>query len=81
MFPRKEGDRMEESARDQIRSFLKEFGVRADETIVTHLAKNEDVEHLYLRIILEDLTPYDEHVSISPLSLTVEGEILRTKTS
>jgi hypothetical protein len=80
MFPGKEGDRVEESARDHIRSFLKEFGVRADEAIVTHLAKNEDIQHLYLRIILEDLTPYDEDISISPLSLTVEGEIPRTKT-
>ena len=64
MFPGKEGDKVEESARDHIRSLLKEFGVRADEAIVTHLAKNEDIEHLYLRIMLEDLTPYDELIFV-----------------
>jgi len=66
---------MDRSARDDIRSLLKEFGVRADEAIVTHLARNQDIEYLHLRITLEDITPYNESLSVSPLSLTVEGDI------
>jgi hypothetical protein len=68
---------MDGSARDDIRSLLKEFGVRADEAIVTHLARNQDLENLQLRLILEDLTDYG---GVSPeisLSLMVEGEISR----
>jgi hypothetical protein len=70
---------MEGTARDNIRSLLKEFGVRADEAIVTHLAKYQELEYLHLRITLEDLTPTQENFPVSPLSLTVEGEVYRTK--
>ena len=48
----------EGSARDDIRSLLKEFGVRADSAIVPHLARNQDIEYLHLRIPLETITPY-----------------------
>ena len=56
------------SARDNIRSLLKEFGVRADEAIVTHLAKNPEIKYLHLRITLEDLTPALECIAVSPLT-------------
>ncbi len=69
---------MEGSARDDIRSLLKEFGVRADEAIVTHLARNQDIENLKLRLTLEDLTQYGEFYPEIPLSLTVEGVITRS---
>lgn len=69
---------MDGSARDDIRSLLKEFGVRADEAIVTHLARNQDLENLQLRLMLEDLTDYGGAQPEIPLSLTVEGEISRT---
>ncbi len=69
---------MEGSARDDIRSLLKEFGVRADEAIVTHLARNQDIENLKLRLTLEDLTQYGEFHPEIPLSLTVEGVITRS---
>jgi hypothetical protein len=68
---------MEGSARDDIRSLLKEFGVRADEAIVAHLARNQGLENLQLRLTLEDLTEYGELAPEIPLSLTVEGEISR----
>jgi hypothetical protein len=68
---------MLESTRDDIRSLLKEFGVRADEAIVTHLARNQEFDHLKLRLTLEDLTEYGELSPKIPLALTVEGEITR----
>ena len=68
---------MNDSARDDIRSLLKEFGVRADEAIVTHLVRNQDVKVLQLRLTLEDITEYGEATPTIPLSLTVEGEISR----
>ncbi|OGO19884.1 MAG: hypothetical protein A2Z14_08695 [Chloroflexi bacterium RBG_16_48_8] len=68
---------MDGSARNDIRSLLKEFGVRADEAIVTHLARNRDIENLQVRLTLEDLTEYSESSPVPPLSLTVEGEITR----
>jgi hypothetical protein len=72
---------MEGSARDEIRSLLKEFGVRADEAIVTHLARNPGIEHLQLRIVLEDLTSYDARPPSPQLTLTVEGDINRSTTA
>lgn len=69
---------MDGSARDDIRSLLKEFGVRADEAIVTHLARNQDLKNLQLRLMLEDLTDYGGVQPEISLSLTVEGEISRT---
>ena len=65
------------SSRDDIRSLLKEFGVRADEAIVTYLARNPNLELLQLRLTLEDLTDYGDLSPAHPLSLTVEGEISR----
>jgi hypothetical protein len=69
---------MVSSTRDEIRSLLKEFGVRADEAIVSHLARNLDTKAFQLRLTLEDITEYGEAVPATPLSLTVEGEINRT---
>lgn len=69
---------MNDSARDGIRSLLKEFGVRADEAIVVHLARNQEIKAFQLRLTLEDITEYGETAPVIPLSLTVEGEINRT---
>jgi hypothetical protein len=68
---------MSESVRDDIRSLLKEFGVRADGAIVTHLARNPNLEFLQIRLTMEDLTDYGDLFPEIPLSLTVEGEILQ----
>ena len=70
---------MEGTTRDDIRGLLKEFGVRADEAVVTHLACHQDIDYLHLRITLEDLTPYNDGLSFSPLSLIVDGDIHRKK--
>jgi hypothetical protein len=68
---------MNGTTRDDIRSLLKEFGVRADEAIVTYLARNQEITSLQLRLSLEDLTEYGEALPSVPLSLTVEGEVNR----
>jgi hypothetical protein len=68
---------MGETVRDDIRNLLKEFGVRADGAVVTHLARNPDLEFLQLRLTLEDLTDYGDLPPEIPLSLTVEGEVSR----
>lgn len=68
-----EGD----SSRDDIRKLLKTFGVKADEAIITHLARAPGDAPLHLRLVLEDLTDYGEAPPAAPLSLEVEGEIRR----
>ncbi|MCS6845245.1 MAG: hypothetical protein NZ528_13135 [Caldilineales bacterium] len=68
---------MEESSRTDIRRLLKEFGVRADEAIVAHLARNPEGGPLRLRLTLEDLTDYGDRPPARPLSLVVEGEVRR----
>lgn len=68
---------MEESSRTDIRRLLKEFGVRADEAIVAHLARNPGAGPLRLRLTLEDLTDYGDRPPDRPLGLVVEGEVRR----
>lgn len=68
---------MNRTTRDDIRSLLKEFGIRADEAIVIHLARNQEIESLQLRLSLEDITDYGDTPPSAPLSLTVEGEVTR----
>jgi hypothetical protein len=68
---------MNGTARDDIRSLLKEFGLRADEAVVAFLAVNPEIASLQLRISLEDLTDYGDNLPKPPLSLTVEGEVSR----
>ncbi len=68
---------MEGSTRDDIRRLLKEFGVKADEAVITHLARNPGVKSLQLRIVLDDLTEYGDSPPSIPLSLEIEGDILR----
>lgn len=68
---------MEESSRTDIRRLLKEFGVRADEAIVAHLARNPGAGPLRLRLTLEDLTDYGDRPPDRALRLVVEGEVRR----
>ena len=67
---------MEDNSRKDIRALLKTFGVKADEAIVGHLAKNPDVKQLSLKVTLEDLTDYGSSPS-GELSFVVEGQINR----
>jgi len=68
---------MEEMGRKDIRRLLKTFGIKADEAMIAHLARNPDVESLRVRVSLEDLTDYGDLNLDEPLHVTVEGEIHR----
>jgi hypothetical protein len=70
-------DEMAEDTRDDIRRLLKEFGVRADGAIVTHLAQAAGTQALHLRCTLVDLTDYGDGAPPRPLQLEVEGTIRR----
>ena len=68
---------MEDNSRKDIRALLKTFGVKADEAIVGHLAKNPDVKQLKLKVTLEDMTDYGSHAPSESLSFVVDGQINR----
>jgi hypothetical protein len=68
---------MEDNSRKSIRRILKTFGIKADETLVAHLALNPKIASLKIRITLEDLTNYGESPPQAPLGITIEDEIQR----
>ena len=68
---------MESTSRDDIRRMLKMFGVKADELIVSHLARTTMSGPLHLRLILEDRTDYGGHPPAERLYLELEGEVRR----
>ncbi len=68
---------MEDNSRQSIRRMLKIFGIKADETLVAHLALNPNVASLKIRITLEDLTDYGDSPPQTPLSVTIDDEIQR----
>ena len=68
---------MDDNSRKDIRALLKTFGVKADEAIVGHLAKNPDVQQLTLKITLEDMTDYGSSTPSEGLSFVVDGNINR----
>ncbi|QMU62566.1 MAG: hypothetical protein GKR92_12995 [Gammaproteobacteria bacterium] len=68
---------MDDNSRKDIRALLKTFGVKADEAIVGHLAKNPDVKQLNLKATLEDLTDYGPGAPSESLSFVVDGQINR----
>jgi hypothetical protein len=68
---------MEENGRKDNRRLLKTFGIQADEAIVAHLASHPQINSLNLRVILEDLTEYDQDDPVVPLRLQVEDTIQR----
>lgn len=68
---------MEDNSRKDIRALLKTFGVKADEAIVGHLAKNPKVNQLKLKVTLEDQTDYGAPTPSEVLGLQVDGEINR----
>ena len=51
---------MENESRKDIRRILKTFGIKADEAMVAHLARNPEIGELKIRIVLEDLTDYGD---------------------
>ncbi len=68
---------MENGSRKDIRRILKTFGIKADEAMVAHLARNPDTAELKIRITLIDLTDYGDSKPEIPLSVTVEDEVHR----
>ena len=64
----------DEMCKEDIRGLLKTFGVMADEAIVGHIAKNPNVNTLNFKVILEDLTKYDDE-NTEKLSLEVTKSI------
>ncbi len=61
---------MDDTTRMQMRRLLKRFGVKADEMIISHLARNPDAGPLKLRITLEEVNAAGEG-----LYFQVEGTI------
>jgi hypothetical protein len=68
---------MEQDDRQDIRRLLKTFGIRADEAIIVHRARNPDAGPLRLKLILEDETDYGSSPPGERLHLEVKGEIRR----
>ena len=68
---------MEGSSRDDIRALLKSFGIKADEVIIAHLARNPGVKPLKLKLILEDITEYGDASPADSLHLEIDGKIRR----
>lgn len=68
---------MDDNSRKDIRALLKTFGVKADEAIVGHLAKNPDVKQLSLKVTLEDMTDYGSNAPDENLSFVVDGQVNR----
>jgi hypothetical protein len=69
---------MQETSRDDIRRLLKQFGIRADEAVIAHLARTTGSQPLRIRLTLEDLTDYGGNPPSIPLRLEIEGEIRRS---
>ena len=68
---------MSENSRNDIRRFLKTFGIQADEALIAHITRNPGSTPLRLRIILEDVTDYGQLPPDEKLRLEMEGEVQR----
>lgn len=65
---------MPSNSHEDIRRLLKEFGLTADETVSAYLIEHKPERPLRLRIVLEDVTPYETPPS-QPLRVEVEGDV------
>ena len=68
---------MDGNGREDIRSLLKTFGIKADEIVIAHLARNPGDMPLQIRLTLEDQTDYGDRPPETPFHFEVEGEIRR----
>lgn len=66
---------MEDAIRQDIRRLLRTFGVKADEEITAHVARNPGVSPLRVRVVLEDITDYGDAAPEGLLKLIIEEEI------
>lgn len=60
--------------RDDIRHFLRSFGIRADERITAYIKDHPGTDPLKLRIVVEEIDPR----GTATLHLEYEGEIRRS---
>lgn len=67
----------ESNSRRDIRRILKTFGIRADEAMIAHLARNPHLNSLQVRVTLEDLTDYGTNPPEETLEVVVEDEVNR----
>lgn len=68
---------MEGSSRDDIRALLKSFGIKADEVIIAHMARNPGDKPLKLKLIMKDISDYGGSPPAETLHLEIDGEIRR----
>jgi len=68
---------MENESRKDIRRILKTFGIKADEAMVAHLARNPEIGELKIRIVLEDLTDYGDKSPNKDLGFTMVDKVQR----
>ena len=68
---------MDGNSREDIRRLLKTFGIKADEIVIAHLARDPGDMPLKIKLILEDQTDYGGNPPETPLHLEIEGEIQR----
>ena len=68
---------MDGNGREDIRRLLKTFGIKADEIVIAHLARDPGDRPLKIKLILEDHTDYGGNPPETPLHLEIEGEIQR----
>lgn len=66
---------MDDNTRQDIRRLLRTFGVKADEALTAHLARNPQVDTFRVRVTLEDLTDYGDAGAEGALELEIEDEI------
>ena len=69
---------MTDTSRKDIRRILKTFGIRADEAMVAHLARNPNVEELSVRVTLEDVTAYGDITPEGKLYIVLDDSVRRT---
>ena len=68
---------MDDTSRDDSRKLLKTFGIKADEVIIAHLARNPGDKPLRIKLVLEDVTNYGDAKPADALHMEIEGEIRR----
>jgi uncharacterized protein YjbK len=62
-------------ARDDSRRLLKEFGIGADGAVISHLARNREINELSIRLRLVDETDYGDSAPDQELEFEVVGTI------
>jgi hypothetical protein len=70
---------MDDTSRKDIRRILKTFGIRADEALVAHMARNPSVDALSIRVTLEDLTDYGDSPPDERLYIVINDNIHRSQ--